>query len=279
MWDAKYADVDLTRLTDFLELQGIRLAGRATGRNRLEWPLGKWAQKHGAGEVTATMPPGATPMTRRCSPMRSRRSIRCRREEGPFNSQLPIGHVPIAGQIAYSLDPDWITIAQRLDGDGEDLRRVHGTDGVGAAIGDSVPRDQPRLAGERSRARRHHDRVRRADRRDRHRRPRRVRRRACYESFSRPRIEGHFVGDRMRAWDTIWGHGVADLVIQNSYVDIKKSVIEQDGSRIDAEGRFSLGFPRKDGGEEINANVRDDRSVRWRICATRSCSTTIRSTA
>ena len=42
------------------------------------------------------------------------------------------------------------------------------------------------------------------------------------EAFSRPRIEGHFAGDRMRAWDTIWGHGVADLVIENSYVDITK---------------------------------------------------------
>ena len=78
------------------------------------------------------------------------------------------------------------------------------------------------------------------------------------ESFSRPRIEGHFVGDRMRAWDTIWGHGVADLVIENSYVNIKKSVIEHEGSRIDAEGKFSLGYPRKDGGEEINANIRMD---------------------
>jgi hypothetical protein len=47
VWDAKYDDVDLTQLTDFLECQGIRLAGRAAGRNRLEWPLGKWAQKHG----------------------------------------------------------------------------------------------------------------------------------------------------------------------------------------------------------------------------------------
>ena len=76
------------------------------------------------------------------------------------------------------------------------------------------------------------------------------------ESFSRPRIEGHFAGDRMRAWDTMWGHGVADLVIQNSYVDITNALIEQDGSTIDAEGRFSLGYPRKDGGEEINADIR-----------------------
>jgi len=110
-WDAKYSDVDLTRLTDFLEVKGIRLAGRATGRNRLEWPLGKWALKHGGGEVTATMPPGATPMTRRMDPDVIATVDPLPREEGPFNSQLPIGHVPIAGQIAYTLDPEWINIA------------------------------------------------------------------------------------------------------------------------------------------------------------------------
>src|SRR5258708_39918869 len=86
------------------------------------------------------------------------------------------------------------------------------------------------------------------------------------ESFSRPRIEGHFTGDRMRAWDVIWGHGVADLVIQNSYVDIRQSVIEREGARIDAEGRFSLGFPRRDGGAEVNANVRMDK---WRAAEMR----------
>ena len=35
------------RLTDFLETEGLRLSGRASGRNRLEWPLGKWALKTG----------------------------------------------------------------------------------------------------------------------------------------------------------------------------------------------------------------------------------------
>ena len=42
----------------------------------------------------------------------------------------------------------------------------------------------------------------------------------------------------MRAWDTIWGHGVADLVIENSYVDITQ---ERDraraGRRSSAEGQ------------------------------------------
>ena len=50
-WDVQYRDVDLSRLTDFLETRGLRLAGRATGRNRLPWPLGGWAMKRGEGVV------------------------------------------------------------------------------------------------------------------------------------------------------------------------------------------------------------------------------------
>ena len=53
-WDVAYRDVDLAQLTDFLETQGLRLGGRATGRNHLDWPLGKWAEKRGEGEVTAS---------------------------------------------------------------------------------------------------------------------------------------------------------------------------------------------------------------------------------
>ena len=39
-WDVKYRDVDLAQLTDFFETRGLRLAGRATGENRFEWPVG-----------------------------------------------------------------------------------------------------------------------------------------------------------------------------------------------------------------------------------------------
>jgi TamB, inner membrane protein subunit of TAM complex len=258
VWDAQYADVDLTPLTDFLELQGIRLSGLASGHNRLEWPLGKWALKHGQGEVTATMPPGATPMTRQFRPEAIATVDPLPREEGPFNAQLPVGHVPIAGQISYALDPEWIDIAsgwaatektyvdftgrtawaQRSQMpfhvtslDWQESDRVLA--GIMTAFGASTGAIDIGGRGE-------FDGV-------------------MLESFSKPRIEGHFVGDRMRAWDTNWGHGVADLVIEDSYVDIKKSVIERDGSRIDAEGKFSLGYPRKDGGEEINANIRMDQ--------------------
>ena len=76
------------------------------------------------------------------------------------------------------------------------------------------------------------------------------------EAFSRPRIEGRFSGDGMRAWNVVWGKGTADVVIENSYADVKNAVINAGASEITAEGLFSLGYPRKDGGEQINARVR-----------------------
>src|SRR4029078_12136539 len=88
VWDTRYADVDLTQLTDFLELEGIRLTGRATGRNRLEWPLGKFALKHGEGRVTASMPPGVAPMTREMQPDLIAKVDPLPPEEGPFNAHL-----------------------------------------------------------------------------------------------------------------------------------------------------------------------------------------------
>ena len=47
-------------------------------------------------------------------------------------------------------------------------------------------------------------------------------------------------------------------------------------SEIRADGRFSLGYPRADGGEEINARIRVIAPRRSTACATRSASTTTR---
>ena len=50
-FDASYANVDLETFTNFFELKGIRLAGRASGHNLLEWPLGEYALHRGKGEL------------------------------------------------------------------------------------------------------------------------------------------------------------------------------------------------------------------------------------
>ena len=114
----------------------------------------------------------------------------------------------------------------------------------------------------------HHDRVRRADRRGADRRLRRVRRRDARARSRSRASRARSRGERMRAWDVVWGDGTRDVVIENSYVDVDERASSPPAtSEIDADGLFSLGYPRKDGGEEINARVRDDATAARRPAA------------
>lgn len=255
IWDATYQDVDLPRLTDFLELQGLRLAGRLSGHNRLEWPLGKFALKRGSGEITATMPAGLQPMTRRMDPSQIAKVDPLPPLVGPFNPTLYIGYVPVAGDIAYSLDPQWIRVANGWAATEKTYVGFTGQTSWGQRS--TMPfhvtsldwQESDRLlAGIMTAFGSHTGAI-----------P--IGGRGQFDgtmlgAFSNPRIEGHFDGQRMFAWDVMWGRGSGDLVIENSYVDITNGLVEDNGSRIDAQGRFSLGYPRKDHGEEINAVIK-----------------------
>lgn len=261
-FDATYADVDLAQFTDFLETQGIRLGGRASGRNLLEWPLGKFAQRRGGGSMVVEPPPGVRVQER--APLAQLAGVsddeRYGREWGPFNRRPLLDRVPVGGELHYSFDPTWVEVKPShlasprtyvsFDGRtayGERSRlpfHVTSSDweesdrllaGIMTAFGaetGAVP-----IGG-----RGQFDGV-------------------MIGSFTAPRIEGRFEGDAMRAWDTVWGGGSADIVIEHAYLDVKNGVIRRaDGSQIDAEGRFSLGYPRKDLGDEIAALVKLTRT-------------------
>jgi translocation-and-assembly-module (TAM) inner membrane subunit TamB-like protein len=261
VWDVAYKNVDLARLTDFLEIQGIRLTGRATGRNRLEWPLGRWGEKRGSGEINAQPPAGIATLARELDPAAVAERDALPKEAGPFNGRAPLGYVPIAGHIAYSLDPEWITLGKswsatpgtfvEFEGitaygerskipfhvtslDWQESDRVLA--GIMTAFGSSTGAVPIGGHGQ-------FDGV-------------------MLLSFGRPRIEGHFAGDRMRAWDVFWGSGTADVVIENSYANVSNAVLRSGDAEIRADGQFSLGYPRKDDGEEINARV---SITRWPI--------------
>ena len=257
-WDVEYKDIDLARLTDFLETRGLRLDGRATGRNSLEWPLGKWALKRGQGTIDIAAPPGVQTMTREMPAERLAEEIGYGPEVGPFNSRLSLGYLPVEGRLDYRLDPEWISLGPswvatpktyvEFEGrtaygqnsripfhvtslDWQESDRVLA--GIMTAFGSNtgaIP-----IGGHGS-----FDGV-------------------MLESFARPRIEGVFAGDRMRAWNVVWGQGRAEVVIENSYAVVKNATIAAGDSRIVADGRFSLGYPRRDGGEQINAVVRMTR--------------------
>jgi hypothetical protein len=257
-WDVRYKDVDLARLTDFLETRGLRLAGRATGTNRLEWPLGGWAVKRGGGVVQIAPPAGVEMMTRVMPAGRLQEELQNGPEAGPFNTRLSLGYVPITGTLDYKLDPQWITLGPSWIATPKTYVEFHGQTayglqsripfhvtsldwqesdrvlaGIMTTFGSSTGAIPIGGSGE-------FDGV-------------------MLESFSRPRIEGTFAGDGMRAWNVVWGKGRADVVIENSYADVKNATITAGSSEITAEGLFSLGYPRKDGGEQINARVRLNR--------------------
>ena len=73
----------------------------------------------------------------------------------------------------------------------------------------------------------------------------------------RPRIEGVFRGERIRAFDVVWGSDHGSCRDRKRLCGCSASVAVLSGdSAIHVDGRFSLGFPRRDGGEEINARIR-----------------------
>ena len=75
-------------------------------------------------------------------------------------------------------------------------------------------------------------------------------------SFKDPHIAGKFVGEAIQAFHVTWGHITGDAVIDNRYVDVTNAAITSSaGGSIRTTGRYSLGFPRADGGEEMRAHV------------------------
>jgi hypothetical protein len=257
-WDVHYENVSLPRLTDFLETEGLRLDGTATGRNRLEWPIGKWAEKRGDGEITIQAPAGFQQMTRDLPPQRLAEIVARPEEEGPFNPRAPLGYLQIAGRIAYELDPEWIVIRDGWTATSKTFVSFEGRTAFGERS--EIPFHVTSLDWQES------DRVLAGIMTAFGARTSAVPiggyggfDGVMRESFGRPRIDGRFWGERLKAWDVVWGSGRADLTIQNSYVFVSNSVLATNDSEIRADGQFSLGFPRKDGGEEIDARIRINR--------------------
>jgi hypothetical protein len=256
VFDATYRDVDLARFGDTLALRGIRFTGRATGRNRMEWPLGRFsAGLRGTGQVEVQPPAGELVLGRIAATDLTSEEERLGKVWGPFASRLPVAHVPIGAELTYTFDPESVEIGPsrfatrktyvefqgRTAWGNESTIPFHVTSadwlesdrllaGIMTAFGSDTGAVDVGGWGE-------FDGV-------------------MTKAFRAPRVEGHFSGERMRGWDVVWGDGSADIVIENGYVTVENSAIRNGGSVIEADGRFSLGYPRKDAGEEINARVR-----------------------
>ena len=247
-FDAEWRDVDLADYSDFLAMQGVRLAGRWSGRNLLQWPLGRFRERSGDG-YSAVIPPAGIDVLAGTHASQY--------ASGPDRGGMhpAIGHLPIAGEVTYRYDEHWLEFSDgrfstpRTDvtfsgrtawGDNSRIpfnvvsADLQESDRVLAAMMTAfgAPTNPITVGGSAEFSG------------------------VMTESLNRPRVEGHFVAEDMGAFDVNWGDGEAGLVIQNSYADVTGGRMQKDGGEIVVNGRFSLGFPRRDKGEEINGRVR-----------------------
>ena len=166
-FDTEWQGVDLAGYSDFLQLDGVRFSGRWSGRNLLDWPLGRFREHEGDGYSEVIPPAGVQVLSgARASDLSS----------GPDQggAHPSIGHLPIAGQVTYRYDRDWVEFVGwpvLHAGDRRHLQRPHR---LGRQLADPISCDERRSAGERSRAGRDDDGVRRADQRHHRRRYGRV---------------------------------------------------------------------------------------------------------
>jgi hypothetical protein len=254
-FDVDYKTVDLAALTDVFKLQGLRLAGSASGRNRLTWPIGRFADRSGTGEIDVDAPAGVNVMTRALMPGPASTPDD---SDSVFSNHTPREPVPIAGSLTYAYGPTDIVMkpsrvatpstfvefegqtsygeASRIpfhvtSADWQDSDRLLA--GLMTAFGS--PTSAIPIGGVGT-----FDGV-------------------LTGSFRRPRIEGDFAGEQMRAFDVTWGRIAGAVVIENSYASVREVVIGAPGAEIVTSGRYSLGFPRRDGADEIDALVRVNR--------------------
>jgi hypothetical protein len=254
-FDANLTGVDLEQFTDFEQLPGVRFAGSASMHNVLEWPAGHFSEHRGEGHVVVTPPPGVSTMTPSPAAASAAAADHARDAGGQVAPPPLTSHLPIAGEVTYRYGPDDVT----FEGGRFATERTH------------VAFDGSTAWGERSRIRFH---VTSSD---------------WQESdqvlagiisdfgaptgpvpfgghgefdgvmlgpFRNPRVEGTFSGDGLRAFDTVWGAGSARIVFENKYVNVTGGHVQLGDSEIFADGRFSAGYPRQDGGEELDARFR-----------------------
>jgi translocation and assembly module TamB len=253
-FEFRYSNVDLARFTDFEEMPGQRFAGIASGRNSLEWHSGRFGDEHhGDGTISVAPLPGVQMMAETLEP-RSR-DAQSLDEWGPFTIMPLSAHLPIAGEMTYEYDPKEI----RIRGGRFTTEKTFVTFDGSTAWGDAArmpfhvtSRDWQEsdqlLAGIISDfgSKSHAVAVGGSGRFD----------GVLTGPFRSPRVEGDVVGEDIRAWDTLWGDGEAHIVVQNEYVDVADGIVRHNGSEIRTDGRFALGYPRSDHGEEIDARFR-----------------------
>lgn len=258
VWNVKYQNVDLTEFGNELDWPVLRLDGRATGWNNLTWVSGRFGEtKVGDGEIASIAPENAA-LTSPDLP----EGLQPVPKDGPWDPKKRLSPYKLAGRIKYTWAPKWMDIADgswaatphtylaftgRTEyGDNSNVPfHLTSTDWqesdrllvevLGAFNSTSTPVETGGFGT--------FDGV-------------------LTKAFWNPHIEGTFQGDHVRYWDVDWGRARGKAVIENYYADVTDATFERFGGQLVTNGRYSLGYPRKDKGQEIDARI---TFVKWPI--------------
>ncbi len=248
--DARYTQVDVEAVSRLIGLEGMAVAGRADGRHLLDFPSGRFDRRTGTGEIVVTAPDGQRMQGRELIDLAGTAGARAVR----LDRDAPLGRVPIVAELRYGYEGARIDVARSYVATPDTYVEFDGRTQGGDASdfqfhvtsrdwqeSDKLLAGIMTAAGARTR-------------------PVAVGGAGTFDGrmtgrFRAPRIEGQFAGRALRGWDVTWGTGRTALVIENGYVDIAGAELEQGDARMRVSGRFALGFPRRDGGEEIRARV------------------------
>ncbi|MBP8273817.1 MAG: hypothetical protein KAY59_05265, partial [Acidobacteria bacterium] len=250
-WDVAYENVDLTDFSSGLEWPVLRLAGRATGRNVMTWTNGQFgATKVGDGEISSIAPDNAAltapELPARLEPVPA---------ETPWDVHKRLSPYKVAGNIKYTWAPTYMDVAEgSWASTPNTYLAFHGRTEYGD--NSQVPfhltstdwQESDRLLVEVLGAFKSTS------------TPIMVGGFGTFDgvltkAFWNPHIEGTFAGDHLRYWDVDWGRARGRAVIENAYADVTDATFDRHGGTIVANGRYSLGYPRADKGQEIDARV------------------------
>jgi len=251
LFDARYEDVELHRLARALDVVGIRPLARATGRNRLEWPISTFADFTAQGTVELVPLDGVRLAASEISPLVKARVA----ARGGELVDLTTREFALGGGVSYQADGTRLEFAPGYFATPSTYIAFEGRTDWGANT--AIPFRVVSTNWQES------DRLMAAvmtevgtptspftvdgygtlDG-------------AVSGHLGRPRIEATFAGELIRAWSVEWGSGRGELVVDDAYLNVVGGQFLRDGSELLVDGSFTLGGPRADGGEDMNAVVR-----------------------
>ena len=251
VFDVRYAGVGLAPLARALDVRGLRPAGRAAGRNRLEWPIGRFADFAAGGAVRIAPPAGVRLAGPEPHPGAAA-AVAGRRDEPPdlTTRRFPLGggveyratgggleleaghlatpstHITFGGRTAWGADTRVAFDVASANWQESDRLMAAVMTAAGAPTSPFAVDGYGTLDG------------------------------VLLGDLASPRVEAVFAGEDVRAWNVEWGAGRGEFVVEDSYLDVIGGDFRRGDAALGIDGRFSLSRPRRDGGEEMNAVVR-----------------------